>query len=242
MSIKPSHNKPFSQSSEENKQVILQNISPLLEDKQMVLEIASGTGQHAVFFAQQMPHLTWQTSDLLESHSGINQWIAEADLPNVLTPLSLNVSEDSWPNTRYDAVFSANSFHIMGKQNVEDFFKNVSKVLNDNALVLIYGPFNYNGQFTSESNANFDIWLKNRNPQSGIKDFEWCDALANKAGLTLLDDFEMPMNNRILVWKKSKKSPPQREIEKMNRIFNEANKRGISVSELADEVFREMFE
>ncbi|BCN93499.1 hypothetical protein THMIRHAM_12840 [Thiomicrorhabdus immobilis] len=242
MQIQPPYNKPFSQSSEENKDVILKIIAPLLADRQTLLEIASGTGQHAVFFAEQMPQLTWQTSDLLESHSGIKQWLNDANLPNVLPPFQLNVSEDTWPNTRYDAVFSANSFHIMGEHNVEDFFKNVSKVLNDNALVLIYGPFNYNGQFTSDSNANFDIWLKNRNPQSGIKDFEWCDALANKAGLTLLDDFEMPMNNRILVWKKSKKRLPQREIEKMNRIINEANKRGISVSELADEVFREMFE
>lgn len=195
-------NKPFSQSCEENKQVIFQAIQGFLEARKTVLEIASGTGQHAVFFAEQMPHLSWQTSDLIESHAGIKRWIADSKLDNILPPLYLNVSEDCWPSATYDAVFSANSFHIMGKENVEDFFAHISQVLNPNAVVMIYGPFNYHGRFTSESNARFDEWLKQRNPQSGIKDFEWCNQLAEQAGLFLLDDIEMPQNNRILVWKK----------------------------------------
>ena len=194
------YKKPFSQSCEDNKQVIFETIAPFLAQKKSVLEIASGTGQHAVFFAEQLPHLTWQTSDLLESHVGIHQWLDEANLENLYRPVELNVSESKWPSFTYDAVFSANSFHIMAHQNVEDFFANISKVLQPDAHVMIYGPFNYNGEFTSQSNANFDVWLKNRNPQSGIKDFEWCNDLAKKAGLGLIEDIEMPVNNRILVW------------------------------------------
>lgn len=194
--------KPFSSSSEENKSVILQTIQPLLSAKKTVLEIASGTGQHAVHFADNLPHLQWQTSDLVESHLGIQQWLAEAKLENVLPPIALNVSTDSWPQQTYDAVFSANSFHIMNRQNVEDFFKHISSILNPAGLVIIYGPFNYNGTFTSDSNQRFDLWLKGNNPQSGIKDFEWCHQLALNAGLHLIDDFEMPQNNRILCWQK----------------------------------------
>lgn len=192
--------KPFSQSCEENKQVIFDTIAPFLAQKNSVLEIASGTGQHAVFFSSQLPHLTWQTSDLLESHFGINQWLDEASLSNVHPPVELNVSESTWPSCTYDVIFSANSFHIMAHQNVEDFFANISKVLQPDAHVMIYGPFNYNGAFSSESNARFDDWLKARNPKSGIKDFEWCNQLAQNAGLILVDDIQMPVNNRMLIW------------------------------------------
>lgn len=194
--------KPFAQSSEENKQVILQAIAELLHDCRSVLEIASGTGQHAVYFAEKLPHLKWQTSDLMECHVGINQWLAEAGLENIAAPICLNVSEElHWPDTTFDAVFSANSFHIMGSNHVEDFFRHLPKVLNPNAIIMIYGPFNYNGDYTSESNARFDQWLKERNPASGIKDFEWCNHLAEESGLKLLKDIEMPQNNRILVWR-----------------------------------------
>ncbi|MDX1351980.1 MAG: DUF938 domain-containing protein [Thiomicrorhabdus sp.] len=235
-------NKPFSPSSEENKQVILEAIQPLLTQQKTVLEIASGTGQHAVFFAEQMPHLTWQTSDLADSHTGIGQWINDSQLNNVLAPIELNVSESHWPQSTYDVVYSANSFHIMNKQNVSDFFRQINSVLNLPGLVIIYGPFNYNGAFTSESNARFNDWLKSNNPESGIKDFEWCDKLAKQAALVLLHDIEMPQNNRILVWQKAAKRLPQNEIDKMNRIINEANKREMSPSELADDIYKKMFE
>ncbi|WP_319379800.1 DUF938 domain-containing protein [Thiomicrorhabdus sp.] len=195
-------NKPFAPSCEENKQIILESISPYLHQRREVLEIASGTGQHAIYFAERMPHLIWQTSDLIEAHPGIRQWITDSELENVLHPLALNVSENKWPSARFDAIFSANSFHIMGKSNVEDFFKNAANTLNNQAIVMIYGPFNYRGQFTSDSNARFDQWLKQRDPNSGIKDFEWCNQLAQQAELSLLDDISMPQNNRLLVWQK----------------------------------------
>lgn len=194
--------KPFSESSEQNKHVILEAIEPFMQSCKTVLEVASGTGQHAVFFSANLPHIIWQTSDLLESHSGIQQWILEANLDNVLPPIKLNVSKDHWPNSQFDVVYSANSFHIMSQDNVRDFFNQVSSVLNLTGLVIIYGPFNYHGNFTSESNARFNDWLISNNPASGIKDFEWCNELAEKAGLVLVTDIEMPHNNRILVWQK----------------------------------------
>lgn len=194
--------KPFSPSAEENKVVIFETITPFLQSRASVLEVASGTGQHAVYFAKQLPHLIWQTSDLLESHNGIKQWLDAAHLPNTRAPLALDVSQSSWPKATYDALFSANSFHIMSQQNVVDFFAHTSKVLNDNAVVMIYGPFNYRGAFTSESNAKFDVWLKSRNPLSGIKNFENCNRLATQAGFTLIDDIAMPANNRIIIWQK----------------------------------------
>lgn len=197
-------NKPFSSSCEENKQVILTVIKPLLTQSKEVLEIASGTGQHAVFFAEQMPHLQWQPSDLTENHPGIYQWINGSGLTNLAKPIALNVSTDPWPKHCYDAVFSANSFHIMAKQNVIDFFQNIASVVRDEGLVIIYGPFNYGGEFTSESNTRFDAMLRARNSRSCIKDFEWCLQLAEEAGLHLFDDVEMPQNNRILIWQKSR--------------------------------------
>lgn len=196
-------NKPFSPSCEENRQVIYQAIEGRLKKCASVLEIASGTGQHAVFFAEHLPNLTWQTSDLNDSLEGIRQWISDAGLDNVLPPLALNVSEDLWPKQTYDAVFSANSFHIMAHQNVADFFAQLPSVLTPGGWVMIYGPFNYGGDYTSDSNARFDQWLKQRNPSSGIKDFEWCQQMAEKAGLTLIEQIAMPQNNRLLFWQKS---------------------------------------
>jgi len=201
--LNSTHPKPFSPSCEENKYVILHAIKPLLKSSLDVLEIASGTGQHAVYFAKNMPQLIWHTSDLLNSHNGINRWLLEAQLPNIMRPIALDVSQDNVPNTPFDAIYTANSFHIMSAQNVVDFFSKVPVVLKQSGQVIVYGPFNYNNAFTSESNARFNDWLISNNPQSGIKDFEWCNTLANNAGLTLIDDIEMPQNNRILVWQKT---------------------------------------
>jgi len=195
--------KPYSESCDQNRDPIFNVIQPLLSDKKHLLEIGSGTGQHAVYFAEKMPHLIWQTSDQQDYHKGINQWLAEAKLPNTLAPLALNVSKDNWPETKFDAVYSANAVHIMGWGNVEDFIRKAANCLNTNGILILYGPFNYHNQYTSESNARFDIWLKDRDPKSGIRDFEAIDKLAQESGLALQNDFEMPANNRILHWKKT---------------------------------------
>ncbi len=193
--------KPFSEACEQNKQAILEIISPLFTDTTSVLEIGSGTGQHAVFFGEQMPHLTWQTSDVPEYHAGIRMWLAEAGLDNVLPPLNLDV-DGSWPQQCCNAVFSANTAHIMSWPQVEKMFACVGQVLEAGGLFCLYGPFNYNGQFSSDSNARFDHWLKQRDPLSGVRDFEAVNELAVQHGMSLLEDYAMPANNRTLVWKK----------------------------------------
>lgn len=194
--------KPFAEACEQNKGPILAVIEPLFRHCRNVLEIGSGTGQHAVHFAANMPHLVWHTSDMAENHSGIRMWLEEAGLPNVRQPLRLDVMRDPWPQLAVDAVYSANIAHIMGWQEVEALFAGVGKLLPEGGLFVLYGPFNYGGQYTSESNARFDQWLKMRDPKSGIRDVADLNRLASVAGMTLVHDFEMPVNNRILVWQK----------------------------------------
>ena len=194
--------KPFSESCVQNQQPILDVLLPLLKDKKHLLEIGSGTGQHAVFFAKHMPHLIWQTSDQNMYHDGIKLWLDEANLDNTKYPLSLNVSVDQWPKTTFDTIFSANAVHIMSWENVVDYFTQASPLLESGGYFVLYGPFNYNGKYTSESNARFDQWLKNNDPKSCIKDFEKVNELAEEGNLKLVDDIAMPANNRVLVWQK----------------------------------------
>jgi cyclopropane fatty-acyl-phospholipid synthase-like methyltransferase len=194
--------KPFAESCEENKAPILEVLKRLLKDSESLLEIGSGTGQHAVHFAAAMPHLTWQTSDLAPSHSGIHAWLDEADLPNTRYPLLLD-TEGEWPIGPYDTIFSANAVHIMSWPAVVACFAGVGRVLEREGLLVLYGPFNYGGEYTSESNRRFDGWLKSRDPQSGIRDFDDLQILAAANGLVFSQDIEMPVNNRILVWRKA---------------------------------------
>lgn len=196
--------KPYAESCEQNKQVILDILLKEFANTRHVLEIGSGTGQHAVCFAHALPHLYWQPSDLGENHPGINAWISDAGLNNIRAPLTLNVENDRWPSLEFDGVFSANTVHIMGWPEVETMFAGIGGVLLPGGRFCLYGPFNYHGQFTSTSNANFDMWLKSRNPKSGVRDIEDLDTLAKKAGLELIEDYEMPANNRIIVWQASR--------------------------------------
>ena len=173
-----------------------------LAGKSRLLEIGSGTGQHAVYLAPEFPELIWQTSDVAPAHAGIRAWLVEAGIANVLPPLTLDVCKDRWPDRRYDAVFSCNTAHWMSWPEVECLFSGVGEVLEAGGVFCLYGAFNYRGDYTSESNARFDRWLKARDPSSGIRDFEALDELAREAGMTLMKDHEMPANNRMLVWSK----------------------------------------
>lgn len=195
--------KPFSPACERNRIPILNVLRPLFTGVESVLEIGSGTGQHAVFFAAQMPHLTWQTSDLPENHSAIRMWVEEAALANVRPPLVLDVDADAWPVDRVDAVFTANTVHIVSWSGVENMLAGVSRVLNADGLFCVYGPFSYEGRHTSESNARFDLSLRAQNPQSGIRDFVRVCEVAARNGLSLQDDQPMPANNRFLVFRKA---------------------------------------
>ena len=194
--------KPFSPSSERNREPILAVLREAFADRRRVLEIGSGTGQHAVHFAQALPHLQWQSSDVTENHPGIAAWLSDAGLPNTPAPLKLDVNQPRWPVGPFDAVFSANTLHIMGWDEVQTLFRRLPEVLAPDAVVAIYGPFNYDGRFTSDSNAAFDRRLKGDDPKRGIRDFEAVDALARAAGLVLAHDHAMPANNRCLVWRR----------------------------------------
>ncbi|MCK5918474.1 MAG: DUF938 domain-containing protein [Cocleimonas sp.] len=194
--------KPFAGSCEQNQDPILNVIQPLLKECQSVLEIGSGTGQHAVYFAGKMPHLHWQTSDRVENHQGINAWLQETHNANIYPPLTLDVSKDPFPKQPFDAIFSANTLHIMSKNDVSAFFQNITTCMKAGSILLAYGPFNYNGEYTSDSNAQFDRWLTSRDINSGIKDIEWLNELADAIGLERVDDYAMPANNRMLYWKK----------------------------------------
>lgn len=195
--------KPFAESCVQNRDPILGALRPRLTNCRHLLEIGSGTGQHAVYLAPELPHLIWQTSDQVENHPAIAVWLTEAGLPNTGLPLALDVLQDAWPETRFDAVFSANTVHIMSAAAVESTFRGVGRVLASGGLFLLYGPFNYDGAFTSVSNRDFDAWLRQRDPAMGIRDLSWLRELADAAGLCLEEDLEMPVNNRMLVWRKT---------------------------------------
>ena len=192
--------KPYAESCEQNRAPILTLLQDVFADRKNVLEIASGTGQHAVYFGQALPHLVWQTSELPANHAGIQAWLDEAGLPNVPPPLALDVNDAQWPAQQVDAIFNANTVHIVAWPTVERMFAGIRRVLAPDGILCIYGPFNYGGQFTSESNARFDVWLKNRDPHSGVRDFEAVNRLAEAQGLKLLKDVAMPSNNRTLIW------------------------------------------
>ena len=193
--------KPHAPACERNREPILAVLRDCFADRRDVLEIGSGTGQHAVHFAAAMPWLSWQCSDRAENLPGIRLWLGEAGLPNTPAPIELDVG-GAWPTHRFDAVFSANTLHIMGWPQVRQFFDGIDAVLDAEGVLAVYGPFNYDGEYTSDSNREFDAWLKARDTRSGIRDFEAVDALAREIGLTLMDDVAMPANNRTLVWRR----------------------------------------
>ncbi len=194
--------KPFSQACENNKQPILEVLQRHLTAPGSVLEIGTGTGQHAVWFAGHLPHLQWQTSDLVENHPGIRAWLADYEGDNLDAPIALDVAARDWPLSEFDAVFTANTVHIMAWPEVLAMLDGVAQLLVPGGLLIVYGPFNYNGQFTSESNARFNDWLKEQAPHRAIRDFEVVCEEARHRGLQLLEDVAMPANNRCLVFSK----------------------------------------
>jgi cyclopropane fatty-acyl-phospholipid synthase-like methyltransferase len=194
--------KPYSEACERNRGPILEVLRAHFADRRHVLEVGSGTGQHAVHFAAALPQLTWQTSDVAPSLPGIRLWLEESALANLPQPIALDVT-GSWPAARFDAVFTANTLHIMGWPEVCTLFAALPQVLTADAALAVYGPFNYGGRFTSPSNASFDAWLKERSPHSGIRDFAAVDELARSIGFALVEDRPMPANNRTLVWRRA---------------------------------------
>jgi cyclopropane fatty-acyl-phospholipid synthase-like methyltransferase len=187
--------KPFSEASERNRAPILAILKKVFSDRKRVLEIGSGTGQHAAYFAPELPQLVWQASDVAENLPGIREWVSDP------APIELNVDKE-WPALSVDAVFSANTCHIMSWPQVERMFAGVGRVLPPGGVFALYGPFNYHGKHTSESNARFDAMLRRNDPASGLRDIKAVAALAEKNGLALLEDNPMPANNRLMVFDK----------------------------------------
>lgn len=195
-------NLPFSQACENNKQPILDVLRSAFSDSRRVLEVGSGTGQHAVHLAPALPWLEWQTSDLPENHPAIEAWLDAYPSPNLKRPLEFDLRLSPWPKKEFDAIFSANTAHIMAWPQVERLITEAGVQLPENGVLALYGPFNYNGKSTSASNEQFDQMLRERDPNQGIRNFEALNDLAQESGLRLEVDHEMPANNRLLVWRK----------------------------------------
>jgi len=195
--------KPYSQACENNKTPILAVLRQAFAGCRRVLEIGSGTGQHAAHFAAGLPHLVWQPSDRAPNLPGVRAWCEDAGLANLGEPLALDVHQRRWPLTSFDAAFSANTAHIMHWPAVERMFAGVGEYLEPPGVMALYGPFRYAGRPTAPSNERFDAWLRAQDPGMGVRDFEAVDALARAAGLELLADHAMPANNRALVWRRA---------------------------------------
>jgi len=199
---------PLSEACERNKGPILEVLRTVLPASRRVLEIGSGTGQHAVHFSANLPHLSWQPTDTAEYLPILRRRLQLEHPPNLLAPLELDVRQRPWPATGADTVFTANTLHIMAWEAVQELFGGIGTVLHApgwhdaaaRGVLCIYGPFRYGGRYTSESNVAFDRFLQSRDPRSGIRDFDAVDALAQSQGLHLQADHAMPANNQLLVW------------------------------------------
>lgn len=197
--------KPNAPACERNKAPILGLLKQELRAARQVLEIGSGTGQHAVHFAAALSHVRWHTSDLKANHPGIQAWIDWAGLDNLLAPIALDVHcSQHWPDGPFDAVFTANTCHIMDWGGVELMFAGAQRLLPPGGPLLVYGPFNRHGQFTSPGNRDLDRWARTTFPGGGIRDIEAVDGLAGRSGFESMADHEMPANNRLLVFKKAR--------------------------------------
>ncbi len=193
---------PDAPATSRNREPILEVLRDEFADRSSVLEIGSGTGQHAAYLAGQLTHLTWQTSDVADNHAGIRSWCAAAELPNLRDPVALDVRTDPDPDGEYDAVFSANTAHIMDLEAVQAMIALVGRLLPEDGRFCLYGPFRLNGDFTSDSNAEFDATLQSRGQGMAIRNIEWLDQLAQSAGMERSSLIAMPANNFIAVWRK----------------------------------------
>ena len=205
----PHDDRPCSPACERNRAPILDVLRSCLQARRRVLEIGSGTGQHAVHFAAALPGLRWHASDRAAHLPGIRAWLDDAALPNTPPPVEFDVTAGPWPrsdasNARFDAAFTANTLHIMGWPAVEALFAGLDAALDADATLVVYGPFRIGGAQTSDSNRAFDAMLRARDPHSGIRDLEAVDALAARIGLQLQADIAMPAHNRCVVWRRSR--------------------------------------
>ena len=194
----------FSPAAENNKSPILDVLTSYLRAGDNVLEIGSGSGQHAIHMATSLPDLHWQPSEQTSVLPLLNQNVRDFGPANLNQPCELDLAQlpDSM-DMHLQCVYSANVIHIVSEALGENLITWSGDILSNGGYLVLYGPYKYGGEFTTPSNANFDLWLKDRNAQSGIRDFEWVNQLANLSGMELLKDHAMPSNNQCLVFKKS---------------------------------------
>lgn len=196
---------PISEAAERNKEPILKVLKKVIRvGDRRLLEIGAGTGQHAVFFAPQFPQLEWTATEAAAPLPLLNRRIQESQIPNLTPPRKMTVGEDSIPNRTYDLVFTANTFHIMSWKECKTLIKELSGALQEGGRFVVYGPFNYGGTYTSDSNAEFDKYIKEKFPSGGLRAFEDVSNAMAKHGFELVQDFEMPANNRTLVFRRLK--------------------------------------
>jgi cyclopropane fatty-acyl-phospholipid synthase-like methyltransferase len=194
---------PFSQAAENNAAPIGAQLERLLAGATQVLELGAGTGQHAVAFAARFPHLLWQPTEHPDALPMLQPRCAAAGLRNLLPPVALDICDLPWSVPAADALYTANTLHIVSPAAVEALFRACEQWAAPGSLLLVYGPFNYRGAYTAHSNARFDAWLRERDPRSGIRDVEWVEGLARAAGYAQLEDIAMPANNRLLCWQRT---------------------------------------
>ena len=192
----------FSEAAEKNKTHILLVLQEWLPPHARVLEIGTGSGQHALHMAAEMKSITWQPTERSEGLPDLARNLSDYRFPNILKPLILDLSSERWPNVDTNCVYSANVMHIVKENLGENLIRGVGDNLAEAGLLILYGPYKYSGDFTTQSNADFDGWLKERNPHSGIRDFEWVNDLANQHRLSLQADLSMPANNQILIFQR----------------------------------------
>lgn len=194
--------KQYAPSSDHNRDEILPVLIEICPQLGTVLEIGSGTGQHAAYFAKHLPHLAWQPSDLTENLPSIRAWSSEAALPNLRDPIIFDLLAEDWPALSPVVIVCINTVHIVAWRGVENLFTRAGQMLKRGGLIYVYGAYRYATRPLETSNEKFDEWLKARDPVSGVRDFELVDALARRNGLELVEDRAMPGNNRSIWWKK----------------------------------------
>lgn len=193
---------PFSPAAERNKKPILEVLKDLLPGNAEVLEIGSGTGQHALYFCHDLPGISWQPTELKESVASLRHGL-QAATGNIRPPVAINVQDPQWRLDKFDVLFTANTLHIMSWQAVCAFFYGAGRHLRAGGIAVIYGPFKYHGQHTADSNRTFDLELGRKAPQMGVRDVVDVRVVAQTAGLAMKEDIDMPVNNRILVFGKN---------------------------------------
>ena len=188
---------------ERNKQPILEVLRRVLPLRGTLLEIASGTGQHIVYFARELPELAFLPSDVEPANlSSISAFVEEAALPNLRAPRELDVRASDWGVGQVDAIFNANLIHITPWDCAEGLVRGAARHLLPGGVLVLYGPYRLHGAHTAESNAAFDADLRSRDPRFGVRDAEAVIDLAASVGLEFLERVPMPANNQTLVFRR----------------------------------------